>query len=281
MYIDLHCHLDLFNEDEIKNIAINAKKKEVNIIINNGLCLESNKKALKIFSKYDIIKPSLGFYPPDALNLEKEYINIINKENQKNKDTITNNKNNLNRTIYNFNNPSFIEENINFIKKNINKISAIGEIGLDYKNGHDKELQKNIFTKMIELAIKHNLPIIIHSRKAELDVIEILEKYNYKKTIMHCFCGKKKLLLRAIKNNWYFTISTSVVRSIQFQEMIKTVPLTKLFCETDSPFMSPYKDKKNEPCFVIESYKMISKIKNIELEETKKAIYMNYQKLFI
>ncbi|MFW6220371.1 MAG: TatD family hydrolase [Nanoarchaeota archaeon] len=297
MYIDLHCHLDLFSEDEIKKIIFNAKYNNVNTIINNGLCLKSNMNALKLSSKYETIKTALGFYPIDALNLEKENMNENNHNDgdnvNNNYNNNNNNNNNLKKNINNykqennnyqekndFDQSLYIKENINFIKKNIKKISAIGEVGLDYKNGKNKKLQMFIFKQMIELAIKHDLPLIIHSRKAELDVIEILEKYDYKKIILHCFSGKKKLLLRAIKNNWYFTIPTAIVKATQYQEMVKLIPLNKLFCETDSPFMSPFVDKKNEPMFVIESYKMISKIKNLELIELKNAIYMNYQKLF-
>lgn len=97
---------------------------------------------------------------------------------------------------------------------------------------------------------------------------------------MHCFTGKKKLVKRIQNNGWFLTIPTCVVRSFQFQDIAKEVPLSQLFCETDAPYLSPYKDKKNEPAFVIESYKKIAEIKGMDLNEVVNNIWMNWQKVF-
>ena len=97
---------------------------------------------------------------------------------------------------------------------------------------------------------------------------------------MHCFCGKKSLVKKIIGNGWFLTAPTSIVRSTQFQENVKLCPITQLFCETDSPYLSPYKEKTNEPAFVIESYKKIAEIKNMDVIEVINSIYMNWQKIF-
>ena len=97
---------------------------------------------------------------------------------------------------------------------------------------------------------------------------------------MHCFCGKKSLVKRIADNGWYITIPTSVVRAQQFQDIVKNVPITQLFCETDSPYLSPYKDKMNEPAFILESYNKISEIKKMDALEVANSIYMNWQKVF-
>ena len=109
----------------------------------------------------------------------------------------------------------------------------------------------------------------------------MLESSNLKKIVMHCFCGKKSLVKRIADNNWFLTAPTIVVRSQQFQELVKNVPISQLFCETDSPYLSPYKEKTNEPAFVIESYNKIAELKQMDINEVINNIYMNWQKVFI
>jgi TatD DNase family protein len=97
---------------------------------------------------------------------------------------------------------------------------------------------------------------------------------------MHCFCGRLHLVKRIIKNGWYFSIPTNVVRSQQLQLIAEHAPLSQLLTETDAPQLSPYKDRRNEPAFVIESVKAIARIKGLDETEVANAIYQNYQRLF-
>ena len=97
---------------------------------------------------------------------------------------------------------------------------------------------------------------------------------------MHCFSGKKSLVRKIVDNGWFLTIPTNIVKSMQFQENAKLVPITQLFCETDAPFLSPYAGKRNEPAFVAESYKKIAEIKGMEFSEVVNNIWMNWQKVF-
>ena len=252
-YIDIHAHLDFPQiYPNLDNIIGNAKKTDVKIILSNGVDKETNRLTLKIAEKYPEVKACLGFYPPDAWNTES------GKE---------------------FNETEFNEE-LKFIKKNKDKITAIGEIGMDYKNGKDKVLQKKVFTSLIRLAKELDKPVIVHSRKAEEDVINILEEEKTRKVVMHCFCGKKNLIEKASKLGYYFSVPANVVRAENIQGIVKKVPLSQLFAETDSPFLSPFKEKQNEPAFIVESYKKIAEIKELTLEEVKNNIFMNWQRLF-
>ncbi len=252
LFIDTHCHLDFKGLIErLDEIIVNAKKAGLKAIISSGITPETNKKVPEIASKYDIVKPSFGLYPMDALTREE------GKENKFD-----------------------VDKELEFWKKNKDKFISIGEIGLDYKNGKDKEMQKKVFEKLLETAKKLKKPVIIHSRKAELDALDILESSGIKKVVMHCFSGRKHLVKRAYDSGYYFSIPTNVVRLQQFQDMAKEIDINHLFCETDSPFLSPFKDKINEPAFVIESYKKIAEIKNLTLEEVEKNIWMNSEKLF-
>ena len=245
-FIDVHCHLDMIDSD-LNKIIENANKVDVNLIITQGVSLNSNRKVMELSEKYDIVKSALGIYPIDALS-------ISDKE---------------------------IDSEIEFIKKNKEKVSAIGEVGLDFKEdseNHDR--QKRTFEKFIKLAIELNVPIIVHSRKAELACIEILEKNKAKKVIMHCFSGKLSLVKRILDNLWSITIPTSVKNSEHFQKVIEMTPIKQLLCETDSPYLHPEKKWPNEPANVITSYKKIAEIKGISINEVKNKIFQNFNRLF-
>jgi len=258
LLIDIHSHLDhcYFNDDRAK-VVENAKKAGVKVIVESGINPETNRKALEMAKKFDIVKASIGIYPINVLQKEIETGDFPMKPNKFN-----------------------IDEEIKFIEQNKKNIAYVGEVGLDYLKLKDEKEQKKLFLKMIELAEKINKPILIHSRKAEQDCIDMLESSKLKKIIMHCFTGKKKLVKKIRDNGWFLTVPTCVVRSLQFQDIAKEVPLNQLFCETDSPYLSPFKDQRNEPAFIIESYKKLAEIKKMNLKEVVNNIWMNWQKTF-
>ena len=257
LLIDIHSHLDhsslIGKIDEIVQRAKNAGLKH---IITNGINPETNRTCLELSKKYDIIECGMGIYPRDALKKEAETGEAELK-------------------VEEFD----IDEEIEFIKKNKNNVIAISEVGLDFVNGESRQ-QILDFEKMIKLSEQLNKPIVIHSRKAESKCVDMLESSKNKKIIMHCFSGRKSLIMRIVDNGWFLTIPTNVVRSLQFQENAKIAPITQLFCETDSPYLSPYKEQSNEPAFVIESYKKIAEIKNMDINEVANNIYMNWQRIF-
>jgi TatD DNase family protein len=258
MYIDLHCHLDhyLF-ENDLKGVITNAKSAGVGRIVVSGVSPASNRFALLLAKNYiNTVRASIGLYPIDAL--EKDLQNMPGHKG-----------------LLSFS----IDGELEYIKKNKQRICALGEIGLDYKDGEKKEEQKHLFRKLLDLAAKMKKPVIIHSRKAEADVLEILGEYKLQ-VILHCFSGSKKLVEQAAAAGYYFTIPTHVVRSQQFQEIALKVPLSQLFCETDSPYLSPFPQQRNEPAFVVESYKKIAELKGMQLEEVKNIIHMNYKRVF-
>ncbi|MFA6888248.1 MAG: TatD family hydrolase [Candidatus Woesearchaeota archaeon] len=260
MYIDVHAHLDqyFFTEEQVDQVLKNAKENNVGLIITNGLNKETNRHTLALAKKYPQIKAALGIYPWEAMmdDVKAGYY----KEESINFDA---------------------DEEIEFIKKHKHDILAIGEVGLDRKNEHKTNKQIEIFEKFIELSKEIDKPLMVHSRKAEEEAINLLEKHYAKKVIMHCFSGKKSLWEKIKTNGWYCSIPTNCVKSEHFQQLIAYMPITQLFAETDSPFLSPFKDKRNEPAFVVETYKMIAKIKRMELKEVENALFQNYQQVFL
>ncbi len=257
MFIDIHSHLDyepLFSE--IGSVVKNASSSGLKIVVTAGIHPESNRAALKLAAGYDIVKATLGLYPVDALQNELE-------ENGQ-------------AGTYSVD----VDKEIAFIRENREKIVAIGEIGLDFKTGKDKDEQIKLFRQMLDLALELDKPVVIHSRKAESDALDILDDYKGLRVILHCFSGKKKLVIKARDKGYFLTVPTNVVRSQQFQDMIRMVPLRQLFCETDSPYLSPFREKRNEPAFVVESYKKIAEIKGMDISEAANIIYNNWQRVF-
>ncbi|MEI6849970.1 MAG: TatD family hydrolase [archaeon] len=244
-FIDVHCHIDRY--ENIDEIVENAEKNDVKIMVAQGVTQETNEKALELAKNFKSVKAALGLYPIEAIKLdEKEIDNIIE-----------------------------------FIRKNKKSVSAIGEVGIDFKEDlENHEYQKKIFDKLVKLSIELDVPIIIHSRKAEIECIDILEKNNAKKVIMHCFSGKFSLVKRIIENKWSLSIPTSVKNSEHFQKIIGEHPIEQLLCETDSPYLHPDKKWPNEPANVIASYEKIAEIKKLSIEKVKKQIFENYSRLF-
>ena len=250
--VDTHSHLDRYKEPG--PIIERAKSAGLRSIITCGIDKETNRKALEIAERYDIVRPALGIYPLDALGEERGAGVIFD-----------------------------IDQEVDFIEKNTSKIIAIGELGLDYYNGKDKERQKKVFQKLLDLAKKINKPLSIHSRKAEKDVVQILESSSLKNSqiILHCFSGKKGLIKKAADYGWNFSIPANIVRAENFQSLVRNVNLSQILTETDSPWLSPFKEKQNEPAFIIETIKEIAKQKGMDIEEVANNIWMNYQRIFL
>ena len=249
-YIDAHAHLDFFDDAKIAEAVDRAKKANVGIIVQSGINPERIKKTLELIAKYPSIKASLGIYPVEMLEMSEKEIN----------------------------------EQIEIIRKNAKagKVIAIGEVGMDFSEAGEKEKQKKNFERLIDLTFELDLPILVHSRKAELECVEILEAKKAKRVIMHCFSGSVKLIERIVKNGWYLSVPASVSYNEHFQRLVKEVPLPQLLCETDAPFLHPTKGMKdNEPANVVESYKKVAEIKEISLKECERKIEENYERLFL
>src|SRR3989338_5279296 len=260
LFIDIHSHLDhpLMMAD-IEETILRAKQAGVRHIITNGIDPKTNRICLELSKRYDIVECAMGLYPKDALKRE-----------------IAKDGNSQTFSFFEYDS----DEEVSFIRKHSNDVIAISEIGLDFMGGDSKE-QRNDFQKMLDLAKELGKPVVVHSRKAEEACIDMLEASGMKKVVMHCFCGKKRLVERILKNGWSFSIPTTIVRAQQFQDIVKTASLSQLFCETDSPYLSPFKEKRNEPAFVVESYNKIAELKGMAVGEVAQNVYMNWQRLFI
>jgi TatD DNase family protein len=263
--VDVHCHLthEKFKND-LDKVLERAKKVGFKAIVVSGVNPPSNRQVLKLSEKYPLIKASLGIYPIDALGLAPDGIGFP-------RHTVA----------------IDLKEEFQFIEENKDKIISIGEIGMDFHWADKEETldkQSETFRKIIQFAIKINKPIVIHSRKAERECLDIMEqeiKNNEIKVVNHCFSGKKNLIRKGVELGHYFSVPPNVLRSHSFQSLVKIVPLTQLLTETDSPYLSPFPDTRNEPVNVTETIKKIAEIKQLSNEEVAEQIWENYVKVFL
>tara|TARA_Y100000389_G_scaffold203966_1_gene254316 strand:+ start:1173 stop:1943 length:771 start_codon:yes stop_codon:yes gene_type:complete len=250
--IDSHCHLD--HEPLLSNLnEVIKRSKDVGIkkILTICTTLDSFNKIKEIVKKDEIIYGTYGIHPHEAKN-NKISCELIIKEIQDNQ-----------------------------------KIIGIGETGLDfYYNHSDKHDQIESLEKHIEASIELNIPLIIHSRSAENETLEIFKKYkkNNLKILMHCFTGTRKFAEQLLDMGTYFSASGIITfkNSVELQETFKFIPMEKILIETDSPFLTPEpkRGKKNEPSFVQYTAKKLALIKNISNDDLIKITSNNFNNLF-
>jgi len=259
--IDAHMHLDSERFDEDRDEVVQrAKDAGVKVVVTSGVNPTSNRRALELAKKYDIVKCSFGIYPVDAIA-----------------DKVENAGDDLLRHVEIFD----VDSELKWIEENAGECIAIGEIGLDYKIvPGTEELQREVFGKVLELAKKLDKAIVIHSRKAEKDCIEMIEKAGMKLVLMHCFSGKKSLIKRCVENGWYLSIPAVITRLEHFKMMAQMVPLKNLMTETDAPYLAREVGGRSEPADVANTIKEIAKIKGTTEEEVAKVIFNNARGLF-
>lgn len=254
---DNHSHLDdeKFDEDR-EELIEKIKNSNVKMLISAGYSLEGSTKAVELSKKYDFIYATCGISPNDIPQTEEELWKTLDK--------------------------------IEKLAKENSKVRAIGEIGLDYyweKDEKRRELQKKAFIEQIKLANKLELPIVIHTREAVMDTLDILKKNSVnKKGIFHCCPLNRELVKEGLKLGFYISFAGPVTfkNSKNADEIISMVPDDKILIETDSPYLSPepFRGKRNDPRNVEYVAKKIADVKGLDLEEVAEITYNNAKKVF-
>ena len=261
LLVDDHCHLMHKAYTDLDKVIDNAKKAGVKAIICSGVNPPTNREALEIAKKYPMVRASLGIYPVDALGVQPDVEGGLKVHTG----------------------PIDLDEEFEFIKKNKDKIAAVGEVGLDYHWIKDAELQKKErenFARIIEFVEKLGKPIIVHTRKAEQDCIDMLTSSKIKNVVLHCFEGKKNIIKKAADAGYIFSIPTNIVKSQHFQVLVEMVSINQLTTETDGPYLSPDGSFPNEPANVKVVVEKIAEIKKFEAEEVANNIWLNFQRIY-
>lgn len=247
MFIDTHCHLTHDNYEKVEELI---KEIEPNIVIINGVNRETSEDAIELANRYNHVYAAIGIHPEE-----------VSKS-------------------------TFLD--LDFIEKNLDnpKVVAIGEVGLDYYwYKENKEQQRNLFKKQIDLALKYNKTLIIHSREAIEDTYNILNEYhkgnNRLKFVLHCYGSSLEMAKRFLKMNVMFGIGGVLTfkNEKKLKEVVNEISLHNILLETDSPYLSPepLRGKINTPKNIPLIANKIGEIKNIDSEKvleitTKNAI---------
>lgn len=317
--IDTHCHLNALvtecgelDYNKIDDILHQMKQNNVSYAITMGTTIKDSKMAIELANKYENIYCAIGIHPEeldcfDEVELEKLVVdNLIHSKNNdiqvEFKDCINNEicKNNdvkqadwgdlsIQQISNKFTSNTLNKECENQFQYKTNQLVAIGEIGLDYYWRKDnKQAQIQIFEKQIELAIKYNLPIVVHCREAYGDCLDILKKYysntNKLNGVIHCYAGSMQWACEIIKLGFVISFTGVVTynNAKNVQEVAKWVDLHKFMVETDSPFLTPvpYRGKENNPSYVVYVAKKIAELKQISYEEVDNITDCNAKTLF-
>lgn len=249
--IDSHAHYDdeAFNEDR-EAVFDEIRKNGVIGVLNCAASYDSLKSTDKLTREHDFIFGALGIHPENANDM---------KENT-------------------------LEEIKEYISKN-DKIVAIGEIGLDYywEKNPQKEIQKEVFRRQMNLARELDLPVIIHDREAHQDTLEIMKEFPEVTGVVHCFSGSVEFAKECIRLGYYigFTGVVTFKNAKKVVSVVKEIPIDKILVETDCPYMAPEpnRGKRNKSDYIEYIITRIAEIKEIDPYEANLKFNENFYRL--
>ena len=247
MFIDTHCHLSIEDYDDIEQVVLENRKEGVSPIIISGCTKSSIIESLDYGERFFDVFVTIGYHPSEA--------SIVNAQDLKNLEIQLKNP----------------------------KVVGIGEIGLDYHYGKDdREEQIKLFEYQLSLAEKFNLPVVIHSRDATFDTIQLLKKYSVS-GVIHCFSGSLETAQEYIKMGFSLGIGGVVTfKNSKLREVVAQLPLDKIVLETDSPYLTPepFRGKKNSSKYIPYIAAAIANCKNISVDEVSSITTSNAKKIF-
>ena len=252
MLIDSHAHLDMDDyKNDLESVINRASEGGVERIITIGIDLASSIKALELANRYNFIYSTVGFHPHDA--------DMVSDDHLKELQALAKEK----------------------------KVVAWGEIGLDFfKNRSQREKQIKIFKIQLEIANDIGLPVIIHNRDADKEILEILNslRKDDMKGVIHCFSSDYKAALAFIDLGFHISIPGIVTfkNADQLKEVASKIPVERMLVETDAPFLAPVpkRGKRNEPLFVTYTARAIAELRGMEFEEFAAITTTNCKNLF-
>jgi TatD DNase family protein len=241
-----HAHLDsdAFKKDQSKIIE-NCFKNDVEYIINIGCDEQSSKDSIALAKKYDQIYASVGYHPHDAQSYNEQVLRKLAKQK---------------------------------------KVVAIGEIGLDYfRNYCAHDIQKDVFQQQIALALELKMPMIIHDRDAHEDCFDMLKEQNAKDVVFHCFAGDDLFAEKVLQEGWFISFTGTITyKNSKLHNVIRNIPMTQFFIETDSPYLTPipHRGKRNNPAMLRHVIDKIAELKRKSPNEIADYSYKNAKQFF-
>ncbi|MBN2041507.1 MAG: TatD family hydrolase [Spirochaetes bacterium] len=256
MYIDTHAHFDIcFEENSLTktNFISDLSNNEIKYAVQVSIEVEGFDWSYSFAKENRNIFFTLGIHPSskatdDNLKILSDYVHKV----------IGNNDRGI--------------------------LFGIGECGLDYyRMRQPKNIQKNSFEYQLDVAEKNNLPVIIHSRDAEKDTLEILRNKKPGIGIMHCFSGDSKSAKKFLDLGFFISFAGNLTykNAANLHDAASFIPLDRLLLETDAPFLTPvpFRGKSNRPDYVINTYNFIAELRNDNIEKIKTEIYNNFMNI--
>lgn len=250
--IDSHAHLDFPDyANELDEVIKRAQDSGVSKIISVGTTLDGSYSCLALAKKHPFIYSTAGIHPHDAKDVTDDCYKKIE---------------------------ALAREE---------KVIAIGEVGLDFHYEHSpRETQKEVFRQFIRLAKKTGLPLVVHTREAEEETLQILESEKASEVggVIHCFSGSLDLAKKCLQMGFHISIPGIVTfkKASNVHEVVNMVPIEKMLIETDSPFLAPipYRGKRNEPAYVKIVAEKVAELKGLSLEDVARITTLNTERLF-
>lgn len=252
--VDTHCHLDMSAyENDFEKVLSDAKISGIGHIITIGIDLISSKKAIDLAIHYSQISATIGIHPHDVDNINNSTYDALKK-------------------LHN----DYSEH-----------IVAYGEIGLDYvKNYSDQKTQRQHFSHQLLLAAELKLPVVVHNREAEKDTLRILQSATplANQGVMHCFSGDYDFARQVLDLGFYISIPGVVTfkNAKILQDVVKRIPLDRIVCETDGPFLAPhpFRGKRNTPAHLLFTAQKIAELRGTDINTIAEATTKNAKILF-
>jgi len=249
LYIDTHAHLyydDLKNQ--LGDVVKRAEAAGVTQIICVGTDLPSSETSISIAEKYNAVFATVGVHPHDAKDTPDDYLRQL-------RDMASH-----------------------------SKVVAMGEMGLDYfRDFSPRNVQKEVFQSQLALARELDLPVVIHNRDADEDILKILEEVRYERSVLHCFSSDTEMAGRAVSLGCFLSFTGNVTFGKNHTEsVLLTTPLNRIMLETDCPFMTPVpnRGKLNEPANILHIAQWIAKVKRIDVSEVAESTTSTAQIFF-
>jgi TatD DNase family protein len=270
-FIDTHAHLDMIKsmtpEESLQKSLIDG----VRYMINVGSSIEGSRKSVEYARQFPNVFASVGVHPHDAEDFGTKEIKTL-------KSLIAGIKEE----------PAGDASIISSGGKRFEKVVAVGETGLDFfRNLSLRQSQEKAFRAHIKLAIEYDLPLIIHDRDAHEEIFDILKEYSANKNfrgVIHCFTGNTDFALRCVDLGFYISYTGIITfpNAKGLQDVVREIPIDKIFIETDSPFLAPQdkRGKENYPGYVKYIAQKIAELKNMTLEEVATVTSENAEDFF-
>ena len=253
-FIDSHCHLPPVEQKErLEEVINNAIAAGVHKFVNIGTSVSENAKVLKVSGEYPQTYPTAAIYPHENMDRSLDELEQYLRD---------------------------------FVSENREALVGVGEAGIDisnWKKGRDLKDQVDLFEFQVRLAKEYNLPLIVHNRNGDDQVLSVLNKIKPPKVVIHCFASDWKFAEKVLEMGFYISFSGLITYESRksLLEVVKKVPNDKFLIETDSPYLPPasHRGEKNQPKYVKIIAQKISEVKGISLENVAKLSSSNTERL--